>query len=326
MKDLLQKSANKSETSQYDCVIPIIGDAEDYFLVAKVLEAGLTPLVVFINDYYRNDIGWSNIHNLVLKFDLDSIFFHPHLKTYKELVKTSFRKYLDVLLPFNLLWKNFPKYIALQRKIPLVIYGARSKFYNKGAFAEESIYSLIGNGAQVKEEELFHYGYRDSRSFLNIKEVYLSDYLDWDAEVQNTLALQQGFSCQLQGLTFDYFQQAGSSVYYNLHNLLQYKKSGRYLVEVQVEREMLHGRLKELEGSQVINFYKKKKIYIKHFFNWLGVTESGYQWVKKHHLNSLNDFICDEEDKDADIELPHFISKTLCDARVKKEDFILFGL
>ena len=62
----------KLSKSHYDCLIPVKGDAEDYFVVSKVLEMDLKPLLVSVNDYFLNDIGWHNLHNLITYFDLDS--------------------------------------------------------------------------------------------------------------------------------------------------------------------------------------------------------------------------------------------------------------
>ena len=42
LKKIAHWAKKKSRT--YDCVIPVIGDAEDYFVVSKVLELALSPL------------------------------------------------------------------------------------------------------------------------------------------------------------------------------------------------------------------------------------------------------------------------------------------
>ena len=44
----------KTSKRKYDCVVPVIGDAEDYYTLFKVLELGLAPLVVGVNDYFKN--------------------------------------------------------------------------------------------------------------------------------------------------------------------------------------------------------------------------------------------------------------------------------
>ena len=84
--------SHQKQKRQYDCVVPVVGDAEDYFTLTQVLELGLSPLVVSVNDYFRNDIGWHNLHQLITYFDLDSLIFNPDLRVYKELVRTSLRK------------------------------------------------------------------------------------------------------------------------------------------------------------------------------------------------------------------------------------------
>ena len=36
----------KKSSRGYDCVIPVVGDAEDYYVTSKVLSLGLRPLIV----------------------------------------------------------------------------------------------------------------------------------------------------------------------------------------------------------------------------------------------------------------------------------------
>ena len=72
----------KSNKSKYDCVIPYSGDAEDYHVVDLVLGLGMNPLMVSVNDYFMNEIGWHNSHNLITYFDLDSYQFNPEISTY----------------------------------------------------------------------------------------------------------------------------------------------------------------------------------------------------------------------------------------------------
>ena len=67
-------------------MIPVVGDAEDYYVTSKVLSLGLRPLIVAVNDYYKNDIGWHNLHNLITYFDVDSIVYN----LIYQLIKSSF--------------------------------------------------------------------------------------------------------------------------------------------------------------------------------------------------------------------------------------------
>ena len=98
--------ANIKKIKNICCVVPVISDAEDYYVLNKVLEMGLSPLVVSVNDYFRNDIGWHNYHNLITHFDVDSVNYSPEMK----LIKFSCckpRKYNHVHLPALLMHTAF---------------------------------------------------------------------------------------------------------------------------------------------------------------------------------------------------------------------------
>ena len=66
-----------------------------------------------VNDYFLNDIGWHNLHNLITYFDLDSFIYTPNESIYKELVRTSLRRYMNILLPSHLLFTSFPVHVAV---------------------------------------------------------------------------------------------------------------------------------------------------------------------------------------------------------------------
>ena len=100
LKQLVKKIKKKSRS--YDCVVPVKGDAEDYFVLEKVLKLGLNPIVVCINDYFYNELGWHNYHNLITCFDVDSMQYSPDLYTYKNLVAASLRKHNHIHFLCNL--------------------------------------------------------------------------------------------------------------------------------------------------------------------------------------------------------------------------------
>ena len=187
LKDIVNWAKDRSKT--YDCVVPVIGDAEDYYVVSKVLEFGLNPLIVSVNSYFLNDIGWSNLQHLITHFDLDSWIYNPDLQTYKELIRTSLRKYNHMYLPWLQLHTSFPVHVAKEKKIPLVVWGGNQAVEQVGKFShhdavemsswsriEHDLFSndiktLMGNGAQVDERRINYYRYPSITSLgLNIKE------------------------------------------------------------------------------------------------------------------------------------------------------------
>lgn len=334
----------KKKGQKYDCVVPVVGDAEDYFTLSKVLELGLSPLVVCVNDYFKNDIGWKNLHQLITYFDVDSFTFNPDIRVYKELVRTSLRKFDHIMLPFLQLHTSFPVHVAHERNIPLIIWGQNQSVEQVGKFSHNDaaqmskwyrkehdlfnvdIDKLIGNGAQVDLRHLNYYQYPNISALdrRGVKGLYLSNYYRWDPIAQNSSVVSFGFQPESNSSSFDIYERAGSSVYYQLHDLLKYKRVGYRKVTDHVAREIRHGRLTTEIGHKLINHYTKSKVNIKPFFDWLDVSDSGYEWFKLHRLAGLDHLICESETNekiDIGEPLKKFIGKGL-DAQ---SNFVIFG-
>jgi len=334
----------KKMKRKYDCVVPVVGDAEDFYTLSKVLELGLSPLVICVNDYFKNDIGWKNLHQLITYFDVDSFTFNPNMHVYKDLVRTSLRKYDHVLLPFLQLHTSFPVHVAYERKIPLIIWGQNQAVEQAGKFSHydkvemsrwsrrehdlfgTEIDSLIGNGAQVDTRNLNYYQYPKVSHLYHrgIKGIYLSNYMRWDPLAQNKSVIKYGFQPEINNSSFDIYERAGSSVYYQLHDILKYKRLGYRKISDHVAREIRHGRISSVQGSGIIECYTNSKVIIKPFFDWLGVTESGYNWFKMHRLSEVSHLI-GSEDPLSKSSLPKTIKTMLGDASAAKEHHLIFN-
>lgn len=336
----------KKQHSRYDCVVPVVGDAEDYYTLSKVLGVGLSPLVVCVNDYFKNDIGWHNLHNLITHFDVDSFVFNPDIRVYKDLVRTSLRKFDHIMLPFLQLHTAFPVHVAYERKIPLIVWGQNQAVEQVGKFShgdaaemsrwnrrEHDLFNvevghLIGNGAQVDERDLNYYRYPEISSIARrgVRGLYLSNYMRWDPIAQNQAMTEFGFIPEASSATFDIYERAGSSVYYHFHDLLKLKRVGYRKINDHVAREVRHGRITGDEGRKLLTYYSNRKVYIKSFFDWLGVTKSGYDWFKMHRLNNVANLISEVKVDVSHPIIPDMLQHRLdleLTKRVKKE-FVVF--
>lgn len=331
--------------NKYNCIVPVVGDAEDFYTVYKVLELGLSPLVICVNDYFKNDIGWHNFHQLITYFDVDSFVYNPDIRVYKDLVRTSLRKYHHLLLPFLQIHTAFPVHIAYERKIPLIIWGQNQAVEQVGKFShydavqmsrwgrrqhdvlEVEVDKLIGNGAQVDLSALNYYRYPKVFDLgrRGVKGLYLSNYFRWDPLAQNQRVVEFGFQPEVNTASFDVYERAGSSVYYHLHDLLKYKRLGYRKVSDHVAREIRHGRLSSSQGKAISADYSSSKVYIKPFFKWLDVTSSGYEWFKSHRLSQVKDLVSEEPVIQHGIQLPESLKNMLSDGSIAKEHHLLFG-
>lgn len=333
----------KKKNRTYDCVVPVVGDAEDYYVLSKVIEIGLNPLVVCINDYFKNDIGWHNLHQLITYFDIDSIVFNPDIRVYKDLVRTSLRKYDHILLPFLTLHTSFPIHIAKDRKIPLIVWGQHQSIEQVGKFShydnvEMSSWSrkehdlfgvdidtLIGNGAQVQERDLNYYKYPNISSLEKscIRGIYLSNYMKWDPLKQNHSIMDFGFIPEHNSSSFDIYERTGSSVYYQFHDLLKYKRVGYRKIRDHLVREIRHKRITKDEAIILETKYNNSQVDVNNFFDWLGMSNSGKKWFIMHKLKGYEHLI--GSDKNHNIILPNGINKFLKNSKKVENHFILFG-
>jgi N-acetyl sugar amidotransferase len=335
----------KKNKRTYDCVVPVVGDAEDFYTLSRVLELGLSPLVVGVNDYFKNDIGWHNIHQLITHFDVDSFIFNPDIRVYKDLVRTSLRKYNHILLPFLQLHTSFPVHVAVERKIPLIIWGQNQAIEQVGKFShsddvqmsrwnrrqhdlfEVEIDDLIGNGAQLDTRYINYYKY-PSLTDINkkgVKGLYLSNYYRWDPLAQNHSVRSFGFKPETNLSSFDIYERAGSSVYYKFHDLLKLQRTGYRKIRDHTVREIRHGRLDKINALAIEKNYSERPIYIKPFFDWIGATKSGYEWYKMHRLNDVQHLIAEEEIQTETIPIPTSLQKLITKSQASKEDYLLFN-
>ena len=342
LKSLLEP-IKKKRGRQYDCVVPVQGDAEDYYVMTLVNELGLTPLVVCVNDYFFNDIGWHNLHNLITYFDVDSLVYNPDLYIYKEMVRNSLRKLNHLMWPALALKTSFPVHIAKQRKIPLVVWGQNQAVEQTGKFSHldevkmsawsrrehdilrNNVDKIIGSGAQVEVRKLNYYRYPDLRELGHgkVEGIYLSNYFRWDPLLQNRQSTDQGLIPQRQNSTFDIYERAGSSVYYQLHDLLKLSRCGYRKVSDHLTREIRHNRISRQEAKSLASEYSKTKVDVDEFFKWLGVTKSGVEWFTEKRLRNVNHLI--GRSAEVSIKLPLEIAEFLKSEQTPTQNYIAFG-
>ena len=340
------KIITEQSKSHYHCVVPVSGDAEDYHTISMVLKLGLNPLVVSVNDYFMNDIGWHNLHNLITFFDLDSYGFNPEISIYKELVRTSMRKYNHALWPSLALKSSFPVHVANQKKIPLIIYGQNQPLEQVGKYSHldeveltewsrvehdlfgVEIEDLLGSGGHVDPKDHQYYNYPPLRRLGKSKLIglYLSNYFPWDSLRQNSKVMEFGYIPQIQSSTFDPYERAGNSIYYSFHDLTKFLRCGYRKISDHVAREIRHSRINTDEGKSIISSYASQPVYIKGLFDWLEVTSSGYEWFLTHKLSKAQHLITEDKDINTSfhIKLPDRLQDEISEGRLASQEYVAF--
>lgn len=287
------RALSRSRNRPYDCIIPLNADAEDYYIVELALKLNLRPLLVYVNNYFGTELSWKNLHNLETYFDLDLITYNPNILNYKEAVSSSLRKLNSIYWPYQALKTNYPVKLAIDMNIPLILWGGFQAIEQSGKFShhdevemsswsrvEHDLFSVnerdfFGTGVQIREKNQNTYVYPNIDIAKKVTGIYLSNYIRWDPWKQNNEMLKYGFVAEENFYTFDKFERSGSSVFYEIHDLLRLEKHGYRKIRDHLSREIRHGRILVSDAKKIYKKYSSQKVNVDPFFKWLGASTSG---------------------------------------------------
>jgi len=122
--DELVRSYQSTNSSNYDCIIPVSGGKDSHFQVQYVKEKlGLNPLLVTYYTHNYSETGEANLRNISREFGVDHYVLTPSLETIKKMNLAAFKKTGDMSWHFHCGVWTVPFQMAVRFGIPLVMYG-----------------------------------------------------------------------------------------------------------------------------------------------------------------------------------------------------------
>ena len=120
----------------YDCLIAVSGGKDSHFLVHKMKEKKMNPLLITVGDSFtKTKAGLHNIKNLGDVFNCDHLVFDMSPDLFKRITRFSFEELGEPLKIFEAAIYTYPIKIAVGLKIPLLIY-AENTAYEYGTIFE----------------------------------------------------------------------------------------------------------------------------------------------------------------------------------------------
>jgi N-acetyl sugar amidotransferase len=108
--------------SNYDCIIPVSGGKDSHYQVIRMLELGANPLCVTATTDMLSPIGRRNIENLKrLGVDYIEVTTNPVVR--RKINRIALTEVGDISWPEHVTIFTIPVRIAVQMKIPLIIWG-----------------------------------------------------------------------------------------------------------------------------------------------------------------------------------------------------------
>ena len=298
-----------STQSNYDCIIPVSGGKDSYFIVDTIKNKyKMNPLLVSFNKTFNTKVGIRNLQYLKTIFGCDMIQSTPNPLFAKKIVKHTFEKFGNIYWLNHLGTTTFPVQIAHRFKIPLIIWGAHQGIDQVGMFSHtdevemtrkyRKEHDLFGFEAMdmtstkddILEKDLIKYNYPTDEEINNIgiRGIYLGNYIRWDSKVQHENMIQKyNYQTMKQTRTFIPYDNVDCFMYSDLHDYLKFLKFGYSKVHDHVSREIRLGHITKDKGITLINKYKSiKPKNINIFLKWIDLD---INWYNNLVLNFKND-------------------------------------
>lgn len=295
--------------NNYDCIIPVSGAQDSYYIVHLVKERlGLNPLLVNYNKYFNTPLGIRNLANLRIRFNCDILYQNVNPVSVKKITRSTLRRFGSIYWPILAGQTVFPVQTAVRYKIPLIIWGAHQGLEQVGMFSHEhevemtrryrKDHDLMGHEADdllsifdtLKEDDIWQYRYPNDQDLnaIGVRGIYLGNYVRWDPKAQHEQMIREyGYRTARFSRTFDCYDYIDCFNYMNLHDQLKSYKHGFSKVTDHACREIRHGRLTREDGLALVRRYEQATAeYPQLFCEWLGVTPRSLQFLMDQHRNN----------------------------------------
>ena len=292
----------KSKKKNYDCIIPVNGGNDSYFIVHLVKnKLKLNPLLVSYNKYFNTPLGIKNLSNLRIKFDVDIIYQNVNPLKIKKITRHTFNELKSIYWPILAGSTAFPVQTAINFKIPLIIWGAHQGVEQVGMFSHEQEvemsrryredHDLFTNDEtnlnklenDLTDDDLWQFKYPDDKSInsIGVRGIYLSNFVRWDPVAQHIQMIKDyKYQSAKFSRTFDTYDHVDCYNYMNLHDYLKLLKHGYSKVTDHVCREIRHKRISRDQGINLIRKYELvNPDYLNLFSDWLGLNMNSLQMV-----------------------------------------------
>ena len=124
LSHLVKKIKESNNNNEYDCIVGLSGGIDSSYTLVKVVESGLKPLVVHLDNGWNSELAQNNIENLIKKLDLDLFTYVIDWSEYREMMESFFKADvidIELLMDNAMLAINYQ--LASKHKIKYILAG-----------------------------------------------------------------------------------------------------------------------------------------------------------------------------------------------------------
>lgn len=301
LSSILEHYKARPDTS-YDCVIPVVGSGDDFFVVDLVKNKyGLNPLLVTYNTHFSTKVGVRNLARLITELDCDHMMSTVGPDTIKDITRLTLDKMGDIYWHVLAGSQTFPVQVATKLDIPLVIWGVNGWLDQVGMFSHHDrvemtkkvrkehalrgydAESLIGSCDKISAKDLQAFTYPSDVQLekSRVRGLYVGNYVSWDSQKQTSEMITKfGYETNEQERTFNLYESIHCANNASVHDYVKYLKFGYAKVSDHVARDIRLKRITKVEGLAYIKQYLEvKPKSLSTFLDWLGMDEKEFMSI-----------------------------------------------
>ncbi|HLC80413.1 MAG TPA: N-acetyl sugar amidotransferase [Candidatus Nanoarchaeia archaeon] len=298
----------------YDCIIPFSGGKDSTFTAYYLVkEFGIKPLIVsFDHGFYRPQVLNDTIKTLK-KLGVDFHRYRPNWQVVKKLMLESLRRKGDFCWHCHTGVFAYPMQVAIQLKVPLLIWGEKSSEYtsyygydeeeevderrfnryvNLGITAED-MYHMLDKKVEMRELTAFQYPKLADLRALKCRSICLGSYIPWDPPKHAEIIKKElGWRGNVvEGIPPEYYYEKIECYFQGVRDYLKFIKRGFGRTAHLVCLDLRNGRITKEKARELIEQYDGyRPASLDLFLNYLGISEKEFLEIALQHIVAPHKF------------------------------------
>lgn len=234
----------KVRAGSYDCIVPVSGGKDSWYQIIKAQEYGLSVLAVTWKTPARTAIGQRNLDLMVKNLGVDHIDYAISPDVERRFMKAAFEERGTTGLPMHMALFAIPIRLAIQFRIPLILWGENPQLEYGGNALERLATTLDADWLSrhgclestdadywcgkegLTAQDLMAYRLPPSPDF-ETRSVFLGAFFKWNSYNNAEIAKSHGFEYGKKDLKTGAWDFADIDCdFISLHHFLKWYKFG----------------------------------------------------------------------------------------------------
>ena len=273
--DAILQQYRSPNGDNYDCIIPVSGGKDSTYQTIRMLELGMNPLCVTATTDKLSDLGRRNIENLK-RLGVDYIEVTPNPLVRRRINRLALTKVGDISWPEHVLIFTIPVRLAVQLRVPLIVWGENSQNeYGGPATAAQDrvltrrwleefggllglrVSDLIGvEGIAARDLIQYRYPSDEALSDVGVTGVFLGYFMPWDGWGNALISQAHGFESYphlVEGSLVNY--ENLDNVQTGIHDYFKFLKYGFGRATDLACMQVRRGRLSREDAIRLVSLH-----------------------------------------------------------------------